>query len=492
MDYKENLYINVIDLSKSVLKHWKAMVTCAVIGATALGMYGYVGSGVTIDSETGEPYTEVGVSEYVSLREALSEEDAVLAEETAYQYLNYAKEYARVLEYGESSIALKIDSRNVPEVKTSYSIKENMTKSTIDANADSTDRIMQDGLMIKSDVSNIASAYALALKDDSVIEEIKNESGIDADNSAISELISVGTSGSSILTVSVIGTDKGMCEAIMPVLEKKIEETTEKIKNNYDYEISKIDTYYTIGNNSTVDSLQREYNGYLYNIRSSMNGLASVLTPEQKEYYTALIAHVNVEKLKKNEGDITITTDLVPLSDSPQEPVNTEIKRSVNLKYIGLGAFGGAFIVAAIFAAFYILSGKLHTAEDLRNAFELSVIGDISGTEDKKIGVITSEIGLAASNIEASKICIIGAAIDDAVSKLRETIANDIRSKNSIKSCEACNDVINSIADMETMSESDAVVLVEKKNSSRYEDIAKELELCNKYGVKVLGAVIMD
>ena len=491
MNYKENLEIDIIDMCRNVMKHWKAVALGAVVGAVVFGGYGYMKSGVTVNAETGEPYTGAVVSKYDSLKAAISEEDVTLVEDSACQYLHYAKEYARQLEYGKKSVALNIDARKTPKMTTSYAIKEQFDN----AGAAAEQPIISDSaggeLVVMSDVRNIVSACGLALKDDAILEEIKNEAGLDIDNDAISELISVDLSGRSIMTVSVVGKDKAMCEAILPILENKTEEIASGLKEKYSFDISKIDTYYTVGFDSRIDSILRDYNGYVYGIRNNMNGIGSVLTPEQKEYYTALISNINSEVLSKSDAELNDITVLLPNEEPQQAEVKTKVVRSFNVKYIAIGIVGGAFMVILLFAVLYSVSGKLRISEDLRYAFGLSVISEVTDADESKIDVINSEIGLAASNINASKICIIGASKDEAASKLRDAITKGVKTKSGIENCETCNDVINSISDMETMSGSEAVVLVEKKNCSRYENIAKELELCDKYGVKVLGAVVM-
>lgn len=491
MNYKENLEIDIIDMCRNVMKHWKAVVVGAVVGAVAFGGYGYMKSGVTVDSETGEPYTGAVVSKYDSLKAAISEEDATLVEDSASQYLHYAKEYARELEYGKKSIALNIDARKTPKMTTAYAIDERVDKEG-DESEQSIISYSADGeLVVMSEVHNIVNACRLALKDDVVLEEIKNEAGIDVDNDVISELISVDLTGKSIMTVSVVGKDKAMCEAIIPGLEKKTEEIAVGLKEKYSFDISKLDTYYTVGFDSRIDSMLRDYNGYVYGIRNNMNGIASVLTPEQKEYYTALISNINSEVLGKSDAELNDISVLIPDEETQQKEVKTKVVRNFNVKYIAIGIVGGAFMVVLLFAVLYSVSGKLRISEDLRYAFGLSVISEVADADESKIDVINSEIGLAASNINASKLCIIGASKDESVSKFRDAITKGVKTKSGIVNCETCNDVINSISDMETMSGSDAVVLVEKKNCSRYENIAKELELCDKYGVKVLGAVVM-
>jgi len=488
MGYKEKLHIDIIDFAKGLLKSWKSLALGAVIGAVAIGGYGYTKSAVTVDSKTGEPYTGESDSEYASFKAAISEGDAVYVEKLAHQYLVYAKEYAEILDYGDRSIALKIDSYNAPEMTTAYAIDE-----LENDGAESTTVLYgsnEDGFVVESNVSNISGAFGLALKDDKVLEAIKAEAGLDVDNSVLSELISVGTSGKNILTVSAVGTDKEMCEAVMPVLEKKVEEVSTNIKSTYDFELSKIDTYYKVGNNSSLDSIQRSYTDYLTSIRGGINSMAAGLTPEQKEYYTALISDINTEVLG-NKVDIESYKGLSTGEESVQAQVETKVVRRLDIKYIVLGIVGGVFVTVFVLAVLYVISGKLRIKDDLSYAFGLSILGEIKDEERDKIGMIASEVGITASKINASKVCVIGSAKDKKAMDIKKLVCEEIAKRAGIDSCICCEDVLSSSADMERMSETDAVILVEKKNVSKYEDISKELELCDKYDVKTLGSIFV-
>ena len=45
---------------------------------------------------------------------------------------------------------------------------------------------------------------------------------------------------------------------------------------------------------------------------------------------------------------------------------------------------------------------------------------------------------------------------------------------------------------LEEIVNSDGVMLFEKIGKSKYEDIAKEIERCKNFGVKILGAIVVE
>ena len=493
MSYKDNLEIDIFDLFKYIAKRWKVLCICAILGAIILGILGYFGSTVTIKKETGEKYSEEELSQFESLREELSAQDIAIIDASADQYLGYARDYADLMKYGDTSILMKIDPHKVPKLIASYAIDDHAVLFGTDKSLSST----ADGFILMSEVDSIANAYLNELKKDEIIEEIKSTVELDVDNNIISELISVETSGSSGMTVSVIASDRDMCETIMAVLQKHMDETTAKIQKAYDYSISPIDVYFLLDSDNTIDTAQKDYNTYSYNLRVDMNYLMASMTADQKPYYSALMGLINNKVLiNPSYEDVDSTSgvrELLADYIDKETKVETETIRKLSVKYVVLGLFLGVMVSALWIAVCYVVSGKLHTADDLRDAFRVSVIDEVStkGNEANKLDIAVSGIGIAASKIKAERICVIGVARDSMTSEIREDLAKLVSENSEIKSVELCKDVLNSPADMKSLAEADVAVLVERNGSSKYENIAREIELCNKYEVKILGAVFV-
>ena len=52
--------------------------------------------------------------------------------------------------------------------------------------------------------------------------------------------------------------------------------------------------------------------------------------------------------------------------------------------------------------------------------------------------------------------------------------------------------VISNAHSMHRLSEADMVVFVEKKDKSKFAHIMREVELCNEFGIEVIGAVVLS
>ncbi len=495
MNYKDNLEIDLLDLAKHLIKRWQILILCSFICAGIVGVIGYYKSTVTVKSESGVKVSEEDLTQFETYRENLSEADAGLVEATADHYLGYARDYADLMKYGDTSVIMKVDPNNVPKLIAAYSIDDYSV--SVEKDNEMLLSTTGDGLILISDADSIIQAYSLELKTDDIISEIKSAIGLDVDNNYINELIGIDVTGSSVMEISVIGSDKEMCETIMAVLQNHIDGATAKIKEAYDYNIKPIDTYFTIGKDSNVETIQKDYNTYAYNLRYNMNYLLAIMTTEQKPYYTALVGLINnkilINPSDEEDDSIDGVKDLLAKYLDEESQVEVQTIRTFSVKYVILGLFIGAFLAALWIAIRYVMSGRLHTADDLRDAFGVSVIDEISvkGNANSRLDVAVSGIGIASTKMKVSKICVIGVARDNEANVIRDDLVKALTSKEAEKSIEICNDVLNSPADMESMADADVAVLVERRDSSKYENIAREIELCEKYGVKILGAVFV-
>lgn len=206
------------------------------------------------------------------------------------------------------------------------------------------------------------------------------------------------------------------------------------------------------------------------------------MTTDEKAYFNALVNdQTAVVENSIEEADLSDTSTAVQTS---------VVTKKNDKKYLLVGLFGGLFVSSLILALKYILSSKLHTADDLKNAFGLSVLGEIT-SDSSNIDVICQETVIGASKNSAESIYLIGASDDEVSIKNRNDIKDNIELGKGIKTVKVGLSAFNDSKSMKELSEADAAVLVERIGLSSYEDIAREIELCNKFEVKILGAVVV-
>ncbi|WP_155834463.1 hypothetical protein [Butyrivibrio sp. FC2001] len=513
MDYRDNIEIDLIDLAKELLAKWKIVLLSAVIGAVLMGGYGYMKSGHEVDVQTGEAVTENESSKLASLRGALSESDAAVVESMADQYLTYAKEYAYQLEYVDNSILMNLDAYKVQKLTSYYAINncdyelkqdsENDDSNQINlVGADSTisKQLYSNGLVV-SDANNVAAIFRKELLNKDVLAKAAEVTENEYSEEQMAELITVEIDANSILAVSVRGFDEDISRQIMDIVTENIDSVAEKAKTAFEFDMSYINSYYSIEKDTGLIGIKQSAVTYLHTLKSNMVYMNNsiVLTADQKNYYAALTEMINKVYLDKavrgdidadNVAEINSIDDLVSFDDG--EEVETRIVRSFNKKYIALGAFAGMFVAMLAYAALYVLLGKLHTESDMRDAFGVPVIGTLPvGDKDKlnnKLDLVASELSISASKAEAKKACLVGTSSDAESKEIKRLIQDKIAGGITTT---VSNNIFTDPKDLHMLSESDVAILVEKANESKLEDIARELELCKNCGVRVLGAVVL-
>ncbi len=480
MDYRENMEIDLIDLAVHLFRKWKVLILCMIIGAVFGGAFGYMRSAVIVSKETGEPVIN-SVSQIETLKVKLTNQSAEMVELSAKQYFEGMNSYRDIIAHSNDSVVLNVNAYEAVKLTNRYMIDDKSVNTEISVvinEAVTSTNVVDSQNYILGDAGNIISAYRGELLTSETIQEIKTALGRDISDASIREMIRVTIEGNSILSVNVYGESEEQVRAVMDVLDKKVGVATESISGIYDYEIKPVGSNLTIGADDYLLGLQSQNATRLSTVRAGIVALASAMTADEKAYYTALIDENSAGLDEDSEGA------------EAAAPVETVVVRSISKKYVALGLIGGLFLAAFLYAVLYVLSGKLHTSDDLRNAFGLSVIGEVKG-DASEFGLMSQGAAIGASKLSSDSVYIMGASDDDISVKVRNTMRKEMTEDHHVKSVKAGSSAVNDAVSMQELSDSDAVVLVEMVGKSRFEDIAREVELCKKFGVKILGAVVV-
>lgn len=188
----------------------------------------------------------------------------------------------------------------------------------------------------------------------------------------------------------------------------------------------------------------------------------------------------------------------------------------VSVTNIVLGAFVGAFVICGWVAVPYFVSGKLRTKGDMKDGFGVTLLGSVRRTKVKeqkfdkvdrwlektffsekegfseadRIGMICTDIKLAAQRAQMKKLYLTGAADDSECKELMELLSGKL--EDSLGEVSYGKSVVYDAGSLEILVESDGVVLVERVDASDYADIERELEFCKRYEIPVIGCVVVE
>ncbi len=491
MDYRNKLEVDLIDLAQKVLSKWRILIIFMIVFGILGGAIGYYKSGTMISTESEEVISTTTDTDISSLKAALTQSSANFVEGVYKQYEIEYSEYSDLLEQGNSFLFLNENEifgfsksyyisnySHVPSL--SYS-DDNIDESVSDINNDTVVKTDVYNNLIITYLNNIFTTYKKELLRDDVINNIADIALVDTGN--VQDIIYISLEGDSILTITVYGENEETAVKMMDIITEDFDSITEKVKSVYDFDITYIDSYSYKGEDDYISNIRSNYSQMLNKYRSEIVSLTTNMTTEEKAYYTALINQDT--DIEENSVMETYVSDV---SNNEQETV---VVRSFDKKYMLIGMFIGLFIPMFIIVLMYIMSSKLHTGDDLRSAFGVSVLGELS-SDGKNMDVICQGATIGASKLSGNNIYLMGASDDDISVKCRKDISNSIKLCDNLKEVKDGTSAVNDAVSMKELSESDAVVLVERIGYSAYDDIAKEIELCNKFGVKIIGAVIVS
>ena len=474
MNYRDEREIDLIDLCRQILKKWKLIIAFALIGLVIGSVVGYGMSAKVVEVETGETVVDEAAitSNIESLKSKLSDREITEVEMAVNAYNYYKKLYANKEKYINSSIRMQLDADKVPTLVASYRISNYYKVSYPDISE-------------VNDINNIVAVYYKALNDEKVITKVTSALGNGVAENYVKELYSVELEANSILNITVTARNEEECKKVLDVLMQELEAQIPTATSLYEHDIEYLDTYFSVNVNTSILSEQQTQVDALKNLQNVMLTVGNSLTADQKALYTKLI-----------DGDTTDETEVTEVEIQPEEPkaVETEktVVRSFDIKYAMLGLFAGAFIVIMWICLKYVLSQTIKTKDEISELFKVPVLGIMKDGEDGELGMITAGVGLGARKNELKKLYAISTSGDATVAAITNKVVDAVKQNYSELNVECGKSVLTDPSSLSKLAESDGIIMVEKLRTSKYEDIAKELELAKSYGVKVLGCVVVD
>ena len=480
MEKEREIYIK--DMLFYILRKWRVILIWMIVLAVAADGFSAMKSYKSVN-EAQQISTE---DELKTLKDSLNEEDAEKVEDTyeTYQYYKESLDYTQ--KYYKNSIKMQIDPNNVPTVKMQYYISD------------------------AKSFNDIINAYSNAVLTDEVCKDISEQVNLGAKTSYISELmdfnvkndndniiINENIDGKSLI-VTIIAPKKEVCEKIADVVENKIQEATPEIKKNLGgFKIQKVDRSYMSKADSGLLSQQQNVLYNLNSIKTSISNLNSSLTDEQKNYYNALINEAD-EASKKEE--------MKP--DGSFQPIN--------VKYIILGLFLGAVLVAGFYGLIYIMNDSLKVDKEIEDYYEIPVLGMLSGkgnnqsdsfidrliykifgkkrnqSTDIDIQLIRTRILMDAKKKNMNQIHIAGVSDSAYVETMKEELADTIQNGSGNLKCSVGKSIVQNMESLNSFAVSEGVVLVEEIGKSDFYEIGKEIAICLENNITLIGVVVIE
>lgn len=486
------------ELVLRILLKWRLIFVSMLIGAILAGAYGVVSSYKNVlkaKEELSQINQEPDYAQYI---EAMPKSDVKETESAFETYCKLQKNYESCKEYYDNSILMHLDSNAVPTVRLVYQIM-----------VDEENRV---------DTNELMNLYETSIKSEENCEKILNKLGISVGTSYVKELISVHDlykiseydknsqknemlveekrENNALMAVDIQGKDEQQCKIISEIISgeiKKITNRYQKIFNEYKVNYISDNFFYYVDRNLFKE--QKDCVNDMNLATSSIRTLKASLTEAQKNYLNALLDNTNEAKKEEKE---TLGANQMIIS---------------NIKYIIGGFLVGAFLAMGYLACKYLFSPFLFSHEEIKDYFDSTVLGTLKIGEykdnkinnwlinifhkkengfssEEKMEMIISNIRLIAQKKQLKNIHITGSVNSKDIGEVKKTLKK------------ALNGVVTDITiglnihydaeSLEQLTKSEGVVFIEQVGKSFSKEINEEIEICNKYGIEIIGVVVME
>jgi capsular polysaccharide biosynthesis protein len=510
MDYRENLEIDFLDMLRCVLKKWRVVLVFMLIGMICAGVYGYFIPNKPTSEATVKKQQEAAANKQLAtLSSKLTDAETREVNMAVQSYLESYETYLRRVEYGRDSIRMNLDAINVPSYVLSYRI----------SGYSDSEEMLVTGI---SEADNIVALYMNAINDPELFADIRSELGWEVSDSYINELIEVTKSGLSIMNVTMMAPSQEEVTGMAEVVDSYIMTYAKDIQSKYTHTLEKMGGSYYQGVNNTLLSKQKDLNDGLITTGKAIISFQSSLTADQKTYFMALLNMAEKQLAETGNVDISALTEGTEGVSSAAASKTTTTKtgpgKKIRKKYILAGGVAGAFAILIWYAILYVLSATLKTRNDLSGAFRLSVMGEfvpedqykrpLGGLDrlidslfmkklfrlgkEEQFKMIAKGIGAGAAKEGTERICISGSSNDSFIEGIRKQISEDgAKELDGSGTIVAVDSPLGSSGSLEELAGADGAVLVERAGVTKYDDLSTIIALCDKYGVKILGTVLV-
>lgn len=453
MEEKE---IDLLDLTKEILRHWKGIIICMLIGAVAFGAFGYLKDTYAWMEARKEVELEYDDSQITSELIAITKVGMELTDtnQTAVlMVIDDERELEERERYHETSILMNMDAYHIPRVELVYELSQND---------------MSENHMLGTMYQDVLSSVGL-------YDFIEKQTGISATSAR--ELINISVrSNKDYMDENdklILGNDS-LKIVIMHENEKQCKDMSEAFKQYIYFTHLEMDT--TMGEHTL--KMISEKCGYIMD--------TSVLDKQISSRNDCLNLQNTIAKAK--EG-FTEEQELYYNLTTGQDREQLKLEPAISLKMAVLGALVFAFGYCGLWLALYVMNNKLRSADSFSALYGITHFGMVE-SGGKGIDLVITSLRLSLNKDAVKELCLVTSHEDEAVNVVVKKMV-EAYEKDGIK-VEILKDILKNAASMERLSTVENVVLVEKAGLAHCMEIKEEIELLKRQDIKLLGGIIVS
>lgn len=444
---RDEITIDLREMVLYVARKWKLLVLCMVILAVLCDVFSFASSAKVKKDEAAEAKKKI---------ETIKEVDEV--DQAFGAYSKYKEQYDNTFDYISGSVMMGLDASAVAKDSIVYRIS---SEDAIDI-AKSLESFTADDALCKSmaDILGCEEKYAGELV------SVKNTTGEVSLGNVKMDL----TIDSAVVVVTVYSSDEAKLTDLGNVVSSSFESYAASMSNTYgQFGIEQVAQQQGMISDSELADNQQNTNATLDSLKSAMDSFGTSFTAEQTKYFEALKDNMKADDKEKEISYI-------------------------NVKYIVLGAAAGFILPAIILAILYILSRKLKAVSDVSDSFRVDVLGNVVDGTDKakaqeQIEYICAQLAVLAEKSQKKNI-VFASTVDSKNLAGIDEIADKAIGK-TLSDAKYAGAVLTDAKALKVLEAAEGVVLIEKLFATTYNDFEKELQLCKRLNVPVVGCIVV-
>ena len=484
----ENSNIYISDVIMRCLLKWKLVILAIVIGVVGLSVFGvcHQKKAMQVTSDKVAVFNAVVAEAEEGLTDAQKSEVYLALD----RYVTYQKNYNSLYDYYFGSVVGQLDATAVDTVVLSYFLDTHYS-------------VVYPEIESVNFLDSIMAYLTNNFVDNELCTNIRQILGEDLKEQYVSQLVSAWRDGN-VLFISVKGRNQDECTRIAELAKIRVDVLAEKAKKSIaDFDITFLESKYNRAPDISLTDNQLNQAVCMDTYQSVMNSMLSYMSEKQR----TLLKTLALNELEK-EQEVTAEEGLI----EPEEAESVALPvRYIQPNYISVGAFLGFFLVICFTILHTLMGGRLLTQNDIRDAFGISRLGTwnsgkpahgfdkwiintfggdgVQFSPDESRGMAAAGIRLLSEKNGYKNLFITGTANDEAVKEEAQKLTEAL-SRSGV-SAQYGRSILYDPESLESMSDKDAVVLIEKIDVSKNSEIQEEVAVCNRQQVPIMGYIAL-
>lgn len=408
-----------------------------------------------------------------------------------------------VRDYAENSVLLNAGPEGLPYAKATYQVK----------------LPEGDDTLYRDPADALVAAYADPSVYEQTVSGLSEKLGIPG--RAALELYEVSVNpDADTFTVIAYGKDSAMAKEVLGELLKAAEGRKKAFDANYRaHELIKAGTSEGFaGTDADLSELKVTVTDSIIEYTKTISESDASITSEESSIAKAGADIKNQkDKLEALGTDLEILNDSLTLGEAELAKLE-EAKKTTGptmafcskqgVKFGIIGFIAGVFVLALWYCAFYVLNGRLHTADEVKNLSRLPVLCVLNRKGRKKACFIDKFIEKlrGTRGTPSDEVLLQGAAaaakgfipgggelviLSSKASKAVESTAEKLSGILGDIPVKAVSEISGSPENIDTLRSAGAILLLEERENAKIKGIIAELETCDMLEKKPAGVIVL-